>query len=61
MIEKDNSMAMVQSEVAAAKAAVRLNDANQQHPDSGHSSANYGGGPKQSAAVPAGSPGTGSH
>jgi hypothetical protein len=57
MLNKDNAASMVSSEVESCKRDIDLNAGNQQHNDSGHTSAPYGSGPDQSAANPSGSPG----
>lgn len=56
MIEKDYSRQMVETEVEMCKKSTMLYGENQYQRESGHESADYGGGPPQSAA--GGSPGT---
>ena len=60
-MEKDNAFQAVSARAEACKSAVKLDYENQSQPDSGHTSAEYGGGPPQSAAVPGGAPGTGGY
>lgn len=61
MMTPDNKEAMINAEVAACKAATRLDPDNQGQDDDGHSSAPDPGSVDQSAAVPGGSPGTGGY
>lgn len=54
MFEKDNSQAEIDALVSEVKRDVALDPESQSPPYSGHESAEYGSGPDQSAAGPAG-------
>lgn len=57
--EKDNSQSAINAAVNEVKSSTDLDAESQSPKYSGHESAPYGDGPKESAAKPSGSPGTG--
>lgn len=59
MLTEDTSFDRVNRVVEMCKKDVKLTPETQSQRESGHSSADYGSGPPQSAANPSGSPGTG--
>lgn len=58
MLQSDGSAKACKSAAQEVKNSVKLQADNQHCAESGHKSGSYGSGPKQSAAVPKGAPGT---